>query len=93
MTIEERRIFLKAIIHYGIENQKNQAVEEMSELIKEICKANRGMINTDNVAEEIADVEIMIDQLKIMYSLGDSVDKFRKYKIKRLEYKIENNEK
>lgn len=93
MTIDERKIFLKAIVHYGVENQKNQAVEEMSELIKEICKANRGMMNPTNVAEEIADVEIMIDQLKIIYSLGDSVDKFRKYKIKRLEYKIENNEK
>lgn len=93
MTIEERKIFLKAIVHYGIENQKNQAVEEMSELIKEICKANRGMMNLENFAEEIADVEIMVDQLKIIYSLGESVDRYRTYKLKRLEYKIENNEK
>ena len=33
------------------------AIEEMSELTKELCKNGRGQENTNHIAEEIADVE------------------------------------
>lgn len=39
------------------------AMEEMSELIKELSKAIRGEGDVDNIIEEIADVEIMINQI------------------------------
>ena len=48
------------------------AFEEMSELQKEMCKRFRGEKNDDHIAEEIADVEIMLDQLNLMTGTAHS---------------------
>ena len=37
--------------------------EEMSELQKELCKHDRGKDNREAIAEEIADVQIMLEQM------------------------------
>ena len=65
----------------------SMAIEEASELIKAICKMRRNGINVDtvnNLAEEIADMEIMIEQLKIMFYLSQGVGAWKNYKLKRL---------
>lgn len=49
--------------------QKLMAIEEMSELMKEICKDFRGNTNKDAIKEEMADVLVMIDQLMIIYGI------------------------
>jgi len=46
--------------------------EEMAELQKEVCKRQRGADNEDNIVEEIADVLIMIKQLKMMEGITDN---------------------
>lgn len=51
--------------------QKVIAIEELSELQKEIAKDLRGKGNKENIIEEIADCIIMIEQLKIMYDISD----------------------
>lgn len=58
----ELAIMLRAIIAWGEDSQMKMLLEEMSELQKEICKSWRGADNVDHIAEEIADVEIMLDQ-------------------------------
>ena len=40
--------------------------EEMAELQKELCKNARGKDNRAEIAEEIADVHIMLDQMEIL---------------------------
>lgn len=70
--------------YYGLHKQFRQTIEEMAELTQVICKAERYDLDTvrDHLAEEVADVSIMIDQLE--YLLGDSmVAKIRDEKIKR----------
>lgn len=67
------------------------ALEEMSELQKEICKNWRGKDNYDEIAEEIADVEIMLDQLKMIYGISErQVLKFRNDKVIRLKERLQN---
>ena len=61
MTYQE--IFNKAISTYGEKAQKLMAIEEMSELTKEICKDFRGKLDREHLIEEMADVTITIDQL------------------------------
>jgi NTP pyrophosphatase (non-canonical NTP hydrolase) len=39
-------------------------IEEMSELAKEICKHQRGKDNSLAIADEVADVYIMLEQVK-----------------------------
>lgn len=83
----------KAIEVYGAELQKQVAIEEMSELIKEICKGFRGKDNRDNILEEIADVKIMLSQLLIMYDIKvwELNDKMIS-KLDRLEKRLANED-
>lgn len=58
----------KIIDYYGEEKQMVKAIEEMSELQKELCKTLIGKENRDSLVEEIADVQIMLEQLKLIVS-------------------------
>jgi hypothetical protein len=78
----------KAIDTYGEESQKIMAIEEMSELTKEICKDKRNLSCKLKIAEEIADVEIMLEQLKIIYKADKQVQGFKKSKLERLEQRL-----
>ncbi len=52
-------------------HQLDIAIEEMSELTKEICKYKRGFDNRENIIEEMADVFIMLRQLKLIFNITD----------------------
>jgi hypothetical protein len=66
------------------------AIEEMSELQKELCKHLRGDRNRNAILEEIADVEIMIEQVKIMLNIDElTINELKEYKINRLKKRIE----
>lgn len=79
----------QAVETYGVQSQMIIAVEEMSELTKEISKNIRGQDNLDHMAEEIADVEIMLEQLKIAFDLHTKVDLWYGKKLKRLDERLE----
>lgn len=84
------RVFSKAICRYGIPAQSVVAVEELSELQKEVCKALRGQLNKENMTEEMADVWIVIEQLKMMYNITDEdVRNVVHKKIQRLKERME----
>lgn len=86
VTYEERKATYKvALRKNGTDAQVMMAIEEMSELTKEICKLFRGKPTLDDLADEIADVLITIEQLKLIYDLGDAVDDRIAYKIQRLQ--------
>lgn len=71
--------------------QKLMAIEEMSELMKEICKDFRGNTNKDAIKEEIADVLVMIEQLRIIYDIKLSdVHKIMNEKIERTLTYVKN---
>ena len=73
---------------WGIKAQLDVAIEELSELIKEICKFKRGFENREHLAEEVADVEIMCEQLRFIFDFDDEVDNFKNLKLKRLEERL-----
>ena len=78
----------QAIDHYGAESQMNVAIEECSELQKEICKHFRGFNNADHLAEEVADVAIMLQQLILIFTMGDEVSTYVRRKQARLRDRI-----
>ena len=82
VDISPIQVFEKAINTFGETHQKIVAMEEMGELIQAISKDRRG--KEHNVEEEIADVEIMCKQLRLMYD-SDKVDQFVFDKIERLK--------
>ena len=66
------RIFKELIDKYG-DKQVIVAIEELSELQKELCKYLRGKGNIENITEELADVWIMINQMQMLFKI-DSYD-------------------
>ena len=70
----------------GKQMQMIVAVEELSELQKELTKNMRGKDNLDALAEEIVDVEIMIAQLKLMFpEIHGKLNKWRDFKYSLIE--------
>jgi NTP pyrophosphatase (non-canonical NTP hydrolase) len=89
MNYEQRATLQNAIDTYGIDDQMWMVIEEMSELAKEICKHKRGKQNLDEIAEEVADVEIMLEQVKMMFNIQEDVDWNIACKIERLKNRLE----
>ena len=66
----QKSVYVKLIEKYK-DKQLIVAIEELSELQKELCKTLRGNINKENIVEELANVLIMLDQLKIYFKIED----------------------
>lgn len=66
------QLMKNAINKHGETLQTFVAMEEMAELTKELSKHMRGANNHDEVLEEVADVYIMLEQIKIMHNIPNS---------------------
>lgn len=93
--------------HYGFEPQSRQLVEEMSELSVAVNKFWRkqldcgrkaieeipiGTVEEQNIIEEIADVEIMLEQMKMFFACFNEVRRCKEEKIQRQLERMKNNE-
>jgi len=91
---ENLKIYKKAIETFGQRSQINVAIEEMSELTKELCKLNRECDNKTEILEEIADVYIMMHQLTLIFDNGVEAGVIKNIdaKTKRLEKMMEEDQ-
>jgi chorismate-pyruvate lyase len=76
-----KMIYKSAIEEYGMDNQVIVTIEELSELQKELTKILRDEGSISRLIEEMADVEIMLSQVKEMFALKD--EDLEKMKIKK----------
>lgn len=90
-------ILNKAVAVYG-DKQILQSIEEMAELTQALSKyvRNKGtemeVKTLDNITEEIADVEIMLEQIKILLDIkSKDVGFYKVKKMNRLFEKINKN--
>ena len=87
-------ILNKAIETYGKHSQIDKAIEEMAELTKALLKLRycekdfERQIVQDAVSEEMADVEIMLTQLHMIFGNTKKVEEYQIKKIKRLERRL-----
>ena len=89
-----REILLDALEHYGERAQVDMMLEEMTELSKALLKLRRvkkheitePLFLVKNVEEEIADVEIVLNQMKLLFP-GWGI--WMQAKLQRLEERIE----
>ena len=79
-----QEILTAAIKHYGVGAQWSKAIEELSELIRALARAD----DRENIAEEMADVHIMLDQLEIIFHNRDLVREWELKKLKRLDKRL-----
>lgn len=90
----------KAVDIFGKNAQLNMVIEECAELIQAVSKVIRSKDKDNlhtlifaNLIEEIADVELMLLQLKYMFKIDDSyIEQEKERKLKRLLGRIINKE-
>lgn len=70
----------RALNKFGEAKQEGKLIEEMAELMQAILKRWNG--REHNVSEEIADVQIVLDQIKILHPDWKT---WEQIKLKRLE--------
>lgn len=89
--IDESEVLQRALDTYGSLPQIVMIFEEMSELQKELCKYLRGKYSPENIAEEIADVEIMLEQMMMLFCCADDVRDWRRRKVARLKKRLDGD--
>ncbi len=92
MSEHEIKIMERALGRYGAAAQVLMVMEEMAELQKELCKHARGKANVDDIAQEIADVQIMLDQMILLHNCAQAVRDYREMKFIRLEARLKMDE-
>lgn len=80
-------VLKQAVETFGWESQIEMAIEECAELIDALCKLRRGRVGTDAVITEIADVQIMMEQLCHIFGFTNVANE-RVKKIARLKRRI-----
>lgn len=86
-------VLRKVIAQNGGMYQMIIAMEEMSELTKELTKNIRGFENRDAIIEELADVHIVLMQLEIIHNIQfDELKAMLDKKMERLKERLEHNE-
>lgn len=83
-------VMLDALDHYGHDPQIDMAIEEMSELTKVLIKNRRGKENRSQIADEMADVYIMLEQLKFIFGIDETELKVNaEFKLRRLRERMD----
>ena len=90
--MKRTQIYQKAVETYGISAQEDMLLEEMAELSKVILKGRRYGKNIQEFTDEIADVEIMLEQMKQHFGIGDEVKARKRFKKERLGKRLEVRE-
>lgn len=73
-----------AVEKYGSGAQQMKTIEELGELIRALARAD----DPDNIAEEMADVEIMLAQLRIILGNDADVERWKVKKLQRLNRRL-----
>ena len=80
-SLKEENLYQKAVSLWGFESQIQMIIEEMAELTTALCHVLRNRESIEAVMEELADVEIMLNQMKIIFP---SIEAIKKEKLERL---------
>ena len=80
-------IYEQAIEKFGRDHQILKAVEELNELATALLHFRQGKVGVIDVVGEIADVEIMVEQLKLIFN-KDLVNRCMTHKLERLNKTI-----
>lgn len=85
---DDASLAARAIAAYGEDAQWDMVLEEAIELSLEVTRRSRGRHDLAKIAEEAADMEIMLDQVRLMLPPG-LVDAARRRKEARLAAKLD----
>ena len=90
--IHKEAICHTALEHYGMYHQIVKCMEECGELIQALARHLGGEHNEEDVVEELADVEIMLMQMRAVFGRQDA-HRMMVQKLARLKMRMEEEEK
>lgn len=92
MTDIEKKIICEQLVEKYGSLQVVVAIEELSELQKELCKSLRDKTNIANIIEEMADCIIMINQMQLHFGINDKeLNQLIVYKLNRTKKRLLKN--
>ena len=84
-TYDERKaVYQEAIERYGVNHQLNKFDEELGEFLAEYGRMRNGEGDRDKFAEELGDLSIMLEQMRLIFGVNDLVCEHMDMKIRRL---------
>lgn len=97
MLDDERDLFSLALRTWGPGPQVGMLHEEIGELLMALNKVQRAHPDRasevfDNLAEEVADVLIMLDQMQVLFRMETRVETWRQTKVQRLRDRLRDAE-
>lgn len=86
--MQDCEIYRAALDTFGAQKQTDKLFEEIGEFMEAFCKCSHGRDKVSHLAEEIADVHIMLDQMAVMFNCEREMERLKRYKLRRLEQRI-----
>lgn len=85
VELNKDEIYQEAIKTWGPHMQIDMCIEEMAELTQALVKYKRGKGDLHNIAEEIADVSIMLEQMIVVFDCNNKTVNYKRFKLARLK--------
>jgi len=92
INAKDTEVLNQAIEAFGNDSQIGMCIEECGELIAALNRYNRGRIRIKDVAGELADVCIMIEQMKLVFGCSMMFQTEFRRKMNRLKKMVGDNE-
>lgn len=86
--MNRHKLYRQALSHWGRDAQITKAIEEMAELTQALCRWWSNPHKLENVSEEMADVEIMLEQLEGIFENAEEIAQRKDRKLSRLEARL-----
>lgn len=91
--MDRKKAYALMAFYFGSRNQMVVAIEEMSELQKELAKFLRGKGRYKAVVEELADAMVMLEQIKCIFAVSDDeLEKAMNEKVMRTLKRLQKGE-
>lgn len=89
LSEEQEEVLLSRLNIKGVKHQKIKCIEELSELVKEICKdiINADSFSIEKTSDEFADALLMLHQLENVYE--GKYTEFKKLVNKSINFKLD----
>lgn len=84
-------IYQKAIETFGSDHQIKVAIEELCEAAAALARYENGKCEIDEVHEELADAEIMLEQMRLCFDQR-KIDAWKELKLTRLQWVLKAEE-
>lgn len=84
VELNKDEIYKEALNTWGLNMQIDMCIEEMAEFTQALIKYKRGKGDLENIAEEAADVSIMLEQMALAFNCHNKIVWYKQFKLTRL---------